>query len=339
VVASASVMSSSLPVTVTTSGGAEVLAQVLVEGLVEPTDLAFAPDGALLIAERAGRVLVFRAGQLQAAPALTLPDVAGSASQGLLAVAVDPQFGKNRFVYLVYTTEAGFRLARFRAVGDTLGDRAILLEGVPSSANHAAAFLRFGPDGRLYLGLDDAGDWRRAGDLGSYNGKVLRLNADATTPADQAGASPVYAPSVSAPHGADWDGTGATLWVVDRPEGGGQLQVIAAGADGDGRGRRGTPVARFNLPDRAMGSGLAFYRGELLPAWRGNLLVTLDGPVGEAALLRLMFDRDESRTVARTERLLKGSLDGARGIAVSQEGRIYVTTRTALVTLGPAESP
>lgn len=328
------------PIAITAADGLQLSAEVVADGFQEPTDLAFAPDGAILVTERVGRVRVVRAGRLLPAPAVTLPDATTSGGGGLLALAVDPQFERNRFVYLIYTTERGFRLARFRAVGDTLGDRAVLLDGIPASRVEPAALLRFGPDAQLYLGLDDAGDPRSSGDLGSFSGKVLRLNTDGTTPNDQAGASPIYAPNVSAPRGAAWDAAGATLWLLDGfANGTGQLHVIVAAVDNERRQMRGNTIARYALPDKAAGSSLAFYRGDLIAALLGHLLVAQDGAVGEAGILRLVFDAASPRTVVSTERWLRGSIDGARAIAVSPEGIIYLCTRDALVALGPPHSP
>jgi glucose/arabinose dehydrogenase len=319
---------------VATLDGVQLQARTIAGGLNEPTDLSFAPDGRIFIAERGGRVLVFRDGGLQPAPALTLPDATTADGQGVLAIAVDPGYEQNHFVYIVYTAPSGFRLARFRAVGDTLGDRAILMEGIASRSARPAASLRFGPDGKLYIGLDDGGDAFRAGDLGSFNGKILRLNADATTPADQAGGTPVYAANVSAPRGLDWDASGARLWVVDDAAGGsGGLQAVVAP---DPRERRGATVTRYSLPEGAGVDALTFYRGGLIPEFRGDLLLAADG---EHAVLRLRFDAADPLKVIATERLLWDSLDGARTIGVGRDGAIYLCAAHALMRLAPAAAP
>jgi glucose/arabinose dehydrogenase len=316
---------------VTTLDGVQLQASTIADGLNEPTDLSFAPDGRIFIAERSGRIVVFRDGGLQPAPALTLPDATTADGQGLLAIAVDPGYEQNQFVYIVYTASSGFRLARFRAVGDTLGDRAILMEGIASRPARPAASLRFGPDGKLYTGLDDGGDAFRAGDLGSFNGKILRLNSDATTPADQAGGTPVYAANVNAPRGVDWDASGATLWVVDDAASG--LRGLQAVVAPDPRERRGATVTRYSLPDGAGVAALTFYRGALIPEFRGDLLLAADG---DHAVLRLRFDAANPRKVVATERLLWNSLDGARTIGVGRDGAIYLCAAHALMRLAPA---
>jgi glucose/arabinose dehydrogenase len=224
--------------------------EIVADGLESPTDLAFAPDGRLFVAERAGRIRVIRppsASARQASligePAIALADTLGAGVQ-LLAIALDPAFQRTHHLFAIYAGPAragaaAFTLARFRDVSDTLGDRAVLLDGVTAATPSASAALRFGPDGKLYAAFDDGGDARRRGDAGSLNGKVLRLNTDGTTPSDPGGATPIYTGGYGSPVAIDWDPPTATLWAADR----------AAG-----------------------GSAFVFYRGALFPAWSGRLL-------------------------------------------------------------------
>ena len=214
-----------------------------VDGLTSPTDMAVTPDGRLLIAERAGLVRVVRDGRLLSESAVSLADTIGANGQ-LLAIALDPQFDRNGFVYTIYTAPdrsgaAAFTLARLREVGDTLGDRAVLLDAAPASSSEPSAALRFGPDGKLYAAYDDGGNARSSGDPASLNGKILRLNADGTMPADARGATPVYMGTFGSPVAIDWDPPSSTLWVADR----------FAGA----------------VP-------FVFYRGTLFPEWSGRLV-------------------------------------------------------------------
>jgi aldose sugar dehydrogenase len=324
------------PFGLTTTDGVKLSAQVVADDLEEPVDFAFAPDGGVFIAERGGRIRIWRAGHMIPEPAVTLADVATKGGGGLLGMAIDPQFDRNRFLYVVYTAESGFRLARFRAVGATLGDRAILLEGVPSSPVSPSASLRFGPDAQLYLSLDDGGDSRRGGDLGSFNGKTLRLKADAATSLDQPGSSPIFAANLSAPRGAAWDASGATLWLLDDSnEGPTFLQVVTGSSEVERRTGRSRAIARHPLPDGAVGSALAFYHSDRAPELRGNLLVAQKGMAGDAAILRLVFDPGDSRRVMSTERLLRGSIDGANALGVSPDGIIYLGTHRSLITITP----
>ena len=129
----------------------------LADDLDSPSDIAFAPDGRLFVAERAGRIRILRpstglgTGDRWNEPALDLTGTLGPSGQ-LLAIAVDPQFARTRDVFAIYTSpgrsgDAAFTLARWREVSGTLGDRAVLFDGVPAASHSPSAALRVGPDG------------------------------------------------------------------------------------------------------------------------------------------------------------------------------------------------
>src|SRR5439155_17060535 len=158
-----------------------------------------------------------------------------------------------------------FSIARLREASDTFADPVVVLDDVPASASPAAA-LRFGPDGKLYAAFDAGGDARRSADAASLNGKVLRLNTDGTTPADQAGSTPVFANGFIAPVGLAWHPSSRALWVADRGANGtAQLRtivaqpVLTASTAGD---MRGLPGAAYAMPADAPPSALAFAGGD-----------------------------------------------------------------------------
>ena len=220
-------------------GGLAWREDIPADGLDSPADVAFAPDGRLFVAERAA-IRIVRGGRLLAEPAIALADTLGAHGR-ILALAIDPQFARTQYLFVIYTAparsgELTFTLARFREVSDTLGDQAVLLDGAPASSASPAAALRFGPDGKLYAAFDDGGEAHRRRDAAAPNGKVLRLNTDGTTPANGA---LVYADGYGAPVALDWDPQTATLWVADEAAGG----------------------VRF-----------AFYHGALAPAWAGRMV-------------------------------------------------------------------
>jgi glucose/arabinose dehydrogenase len=314
----------------TTADGIQLRASTLANGLDDPTDLGFAPDGRIFVAERAGRIRVFHDGRLQEPPALVLDDVVATERRGLMAIAIAPDYADTRHVFALYTTARGWRLARFRAVGDTLGDRASVLDGIDAPLAHPAAAMRFGPDLKLYAGLDDAGDPARAGDAGSFNGKVLRLNPDGTTPRDQGWATPLYALNVNSPRGIDWNQQGALMWVVaDGASNGGLLEGIVSQ---NPAARRGTTIVRYHLPPGTGPSGAAVYAGSAIPGFAGNLLIAADA--GQS-ILRVRFDPADPKTIVSSERLLIQAFGRIRAIGVAPDGAIYFCNADFLITLRP----
>ncbi len=169
-------------------------AALAASGLTGPTAIAFAADGRLFICEKAGAVKVLVEGQSPKV-ALTL-NVATSLEQGVSGIALDPDFATNRRLYVYYTANAlslspppspSNRVSRFTMTGDVIdpASETILLQDIASvSGTHNAGCLRFGEDGKLYIATGDGGVPASAQDLGSLNGKILRINRDGSVPGD-----------------------------------------------------------------------------------------------------------------------------------------------------------
>jgi len=156
--------------------------QRLVSGLDLPVACEFAPDGRLFILLKGGEVRIYKDHALLPDPALTLA-VNSASERGLLGLAFDPKFARNGFIYLYYTTAEASphnRVSRFVAQGDRIdpASERILVDGIRSDAGfHNGGCLRFGPDRKLYVSTGDGGSMPQlAQDLGSINGKILRIN-------------------------------------------------------------------------------------------------------------------------------------------------------------------
>ena len=309
------------PATIVTSDGTRLAVVSLGAGLDDPSDLAIAPDGRIFISERSGRIQIFRDGRVRPASAPSAAVDAGD-HRGVLALALDPEFAKTGYLFAADTAAGQFRLVRYRTVGDTLGERVTLLDGIEAAAAPSAT-LRFGPDRKLYLGLDDGGDPSRPGDLGSFNGKVLRLNADGTTPPDQAGGTPVYALNVNQPRGMDWDGT--TLWIAESV----RLQGVV---DGSAATRRAASMVNYRLPAGIDPEGATFYRGSLIAGLAGDLLVA---SADAGSILRLRFDPGNRRRIVSSEYLLQGAVGPIQAIAEGPTGVVYFCTLNALFMMAP----
>ena len=128
--------------------------------------------------------------------------------QGLVGIVVDPEFPKERYIYVFYTrndggcsTEYGVpptdpakcysRLSRFEIERggriDPDSERPLLNRipiGIP---NHNAGDLEFGKDGLLYVsigdgGTDTPGGAEKAQDLSNVHGKILRIEGNGSVP-------------------------------------------------------------------------------------------------------------------------------------------------------------
>lgn len=190
-------------------------ARTVASGLTEPTGFAFAPDGRLFIATKAGAVRVVKNGALLAAPLITLSARVNTyGDRGLLGIAVDPGFATGSpYVYLLYTYENDAanptgaktaRLARYTVTGDTAAPASeqVLLGSVVGDAarpscdtfaagadclvsdeiSHSIGSLRFASDGTLFVSVGDGASFNFADDkamrvqnLDLLAGKLLRI--------------------------------------------------------------------------------------------------------------------------------------------------------------------
>jgi glucose/arabinose dehydrogenase len=221
---------------------------------------------------------------------------------------------------------------RYREVGGTLGEAATLLDNVPldsialardrpAAVARPAAALRFGPDGRLYAAFEERTD--AAPVEGAFNGKILRLNPDGTTPRDQRGATPVLAAGARRPRAIVWDAAGVR-WIVDgdftRAE-----RLIGVPPAPAAR----EPSVSYVLPVPFGASSAVFHP-------TGDLLI---GAEAGAYILRVRFDPEDRLRVLGTDRLLEGDVDSVRATAVTSDGSIYVCTSRALMALTPRTAP
>jgi glucose/arabinose dehydrogenase len=156
--------------------GSGFASPVQVVGGTEPGDL--------YVVEQAGTIRVLTGSDVSPPPLLDIQDeVSAGGEQGLLALALHPDFpGEPRF-YVHYSNRDGdTRVVEFRA-GDSGAERVRELLAVDQPyENHNGGQLVFGPDGLLYLGLGDGGGAfdpeGRSQDLGTRLGKLLRLDVD-----------------------------------------------------------------------------------------------------------------------------------------------------------------
>ena len=139
-----------------------------VSGLGAVTNLAFLPDGRMVVTEKDGTVRL-----RGPAPGLAMT-VAGQlavdteSEKGLLGVIVPPDFAAEKRIVLYRSVASGAggtdldrnRVASFR-LGDEgeldLGSEVVLASGLRGPANHDGGGMALGPDGKLYVGVGDSG--------------------------------------------------------------------------------------------------------------------------------------------------------------------------------------
>jgi glucose/arabinose dehydrogenase len=317
----------------TTRDGVRLRVETAATSLEVPWSMAFAPDGRLFVTERPGRVRILNFDAGTSELALTMDDTFTQGEAGTLGVALDPDFGTSRLVYVYYTAQARGgavnRLVRYREVAGRLGERVVLLDDVPANTIHDGGRIRFGPDGLLYVSTGDASSQSLSQNLGSLAGKILRLNRDGTSPRDNPFGSPVYTYGHRNPQGFDWHPATGQLWGSEHgATGNDEINAVRRGANYGWPIIQGAatmtgmeaPIAFYN-PAIAP-SGASFYRGRAVPQFENNLFVaTLRG----THLLRLQLDGAGTRIVGQ-ERLLEERYGRIRDVVIGPDGLLYVST-------------
>ncbi|WNG86274.1 PQQ-dependent sugar dehydrogenase [Mycobacterium sp. ITM-2016-00317] len=164
--------------------------QVLIDGLVQPTDFRFLPNGDILVAEKGGAIKLFHDGHVHAEPVITLVTLPTDTDEerGLLGIELDPDFDDNGYLYVSYTTAQNFdRLSRLTVTGHTAdpASEVVLMESdQPGNIYHHGGEVHFGPDGKLYWAMGMNTYNPNSQNLSNVHGKILRLNPDGTASAD-----------------------------------------------------------------------------------------------------------------------------------------------------------
>jgi len=169
----------------------QVRLELVTDGLRAPTGVVAVNDGSarLLVLEKGGRVRVVADGSLEPEPWLDLSGaVSGGSEQGLLGLALHPEFEENGRLFVNYTDLEGDTVvaeysAAPRGATDPDSARQLLFIDQPHEL-HNGGGLAFGPDGHLYIGVGDGGwpnDVIQTGqDTDRLFGTILRIDVDGT---------------------------------------------------------------------------------------------------------------------------------------------------------------
>jgi glucose/arabinose dehydrogenase len=270
-------------------------------GLEEPWGLAFLPDGRFLVTERdTGRLRLFGPGGADLGDIAGLPDISHGGQGGLLDVMIPCSFATDPWVYITYAAQLGAGRGTALARGRLDTDAMVLRDvaQIFTSPQGARGGVHFGArvieaqDGKLYLALGERGtgpDGLQAQNPSRAEGKVFHLNPDGSPASQLDGAlAGIFTLGHRNPQGLVQTARGDVVLVEHGPQGGDEVNILRQGANygwplvtlGEqyGGGRIGTaqragmvdPVHHWT-PSIAP-SGLMEYQGDLIPAWRGNLL-------------------------------------------------------------------
>ncbi len=353
-----------------TAEGMDIRVSVVAR-LEYPMALEFLPDGDLLTITRRGEIYLIRDGELQPEPIMGGPPSVfsgesgqGGTSHGYIDLVKHPDFENNQLLYLSYTKpKAGggksMAIGHARWNGSSLENFTDIFDTDPGIAG--ASRLAFGHDGKLFV-TTNGGDPQS---LASIGGKVLRLNDDGSIPVDNPfvnnpnARGEIYSYGHRGALGLAVHPVTGEVWQNENgPNGGDEINLIKPGVNYGwpivslGRTYPGPwqtndrpthdifePPVVYWMPAIAV-SGMLFYTGDALPAWKGDILVgalrTGEIP-GTGHLERILINREYEEM--RRESLITDLRQRVRDVEMGPDEFIYLATEQrdgAILKIEPA---
>lgn len=336
---------------------------LLAKGLPRAFAMAFLPGGDMLVSERGGNLRIIH-DAIGPNPELDPNPVAGMPTLetpyrngGLHDLALHPDFDTNHWLYFTYNKPGpanGDRptsaptLMRARFEDGRVQDVEELFSG--AFGGTSGMRIAFGNDGTIYM-TTGAPFGPQAQQLDNVFGKVLRLNDDGSTPADNPfiGRDDVHPAIYSYGH-RDQLGltvhkaTGTVFAAEHGPNGGDEVNLITPGGNygwpdsSYGRNYDGSRVSDLPVAPGveqpqvvwvpSIGpTGLTFYDGDAFPAWQGNLFIgsARYGEIDRTGALERVVLNDQFGDIRR-EKLLTQLHQRIRDVRQGPDGNLYVLT-------------
>ncbi len=159
-------------------------AEVVVADMDTPVKVVIAPDGRIFYTEKeSGMLRVAIDGQILPEPVYTAT-VGISGEQGLIGLALDPDFAINQQIWISHTMPARAnndikenRIVRLTLDGNvaTEAEIAYQVDNSKGDGTHNLNNMLFGPDGMLYVTVGDDAQPHLAPNLSDPRGKILRF--------------------------------------------------------------------------------------------------------------------------------------------------------------------
>lgn len=328
----------------------------LADGLGRPWSVKALPDGRLLITEKTGHMELLKADGSRVKKITGLPKVDASGQGGLLDVALDPDFAKNKIVYWSFSEPynkgnlTAVAKGKLNEATGTVDGAAVIFRATPELTNsdlHYGSRLVFDKDGNLFVSAGERSVLNgraQAQDLNSHLGKIFKITKDGK-PApgnpflNKAGAQPaIFAYGIRNPQGLAINPSTGELWEAEfGPRGGDEINIIRAGKNygwptitygleysgkkvGEGiQQKPGMEQPVYYWDPVLSPSGMTFYKGNAIPEWKNNLFVCgLSG----ARIDRLVI---KDNKVVGEEWLLTDKQERFRDIVYSNE-MFYIIT-------------
>lgn len=322
--------------------------ETVASGINVPWGMTWLPDGTLLVTEKSGILYAVKNGVKTEIK--NVPKVYSRGQGGLLDIALHPNYTKNGWIYMTYSSEEGegngahTKLIRAKIANGSLTQIESIYLATPKTtkAHHFGSRIVFDNDGYLYFSVGERGDhFVNPQDIKRDGGKIYRLNDDGSIPKDnpfvgQAGAKEaIYSYGHRNPQGMVKNPVTQEIWAHEHgPQGGDEINIIKKGAnygwpvvtygiDYDGttisteKEKPGIEKPIFYWLPSIAPSGMTFVTSDRYPDWKGHLLV------GSLKFQYLeLLKLKESKVIERQK--IATDIGRLRNVAQGPDGYIYI---------------
>jgi glucose/arabinose dehydrogenase len=327
----------------------------IAEKLGRPWAVVPMPDGRLMVTEKSGFMIILDKEGKLIKKITGFPAVDDRGQGGMLDMAFDPDFNKNKTIYWSFSEKYGEGNLMAVAKGQLnesagkVDNPVVIFRATPAlrSTLHFGSRLLFDKNGYLFVSTGERSILEgrsQAQDLSSGLGKIFRLTKEGK-PApgnpyiNKPGAMPeIYAYGIRNAQSLDIHPATRELWEAEfGPRGGDELNIIKPGKN------YGWPVITYGIEysgskignaiqqkdwmeqpvyywDPVLSpSGMAFYNGTSIPEWKYNLFI---GGLSSAHICRLVIVNNK---VVGEERLLADKYERFRDVAY-YNGMLFTVT-------------
>ncbi|HLF52547.1 PQQ-dependent sugar dehydrogenase [Flavobacterium sp.] len=269
-----------------------------------PWGMTWLPDGSLLVTEKSG--ILYQIKKNTKTKIKNVPKVYSNGQGGLLDIALHPDYAKNGWIYMTYSSDEGegdggnTKLIRAKLVNGSLTQIESLYKATPNTTKgqHFGSRIVFDNEGYLYFSIGERGDhFVNPQDIKRDGGKIYRLNDDGSIPKDNpfvgnpGAKKAIYSYGHRNTQGMAKHPTTGAIWTHEHgPQGGDEINIIKKAANYGwpvvtyGIDYDGTTISKekekpgienpiyYWVPSIAP-SGMTFVTSEIYPDWKGHLLV------------------------------------------------------------------
>ncbi|TMI62765.1 MAG: PQQ-dependent sugar dehydrogenase [Bacteroidetes bacterium] len=330
-------------------------ADKIAEKIGHPWAVVPMPDGRLLITDKSGYMQIYDAKGTFIKKITGFPAVDDRSQGGMLDVAFDPNFSKNKTIYWSFSEkyEPGNLTAvakgQLNEATSKVDNPVVIFRASPAlnSTMHYGSRLVFDKDGNLFVSAGERSILEgraKAQLLSAGQGKVFKITKEGKPApgnpfAKQKDAMPeIYAYGFRNPQSLDINPVTGELWEAEfGPRGGDELNLVKAGKDygwptitygieyqgpavGEGiQQKAGMEQPVYYWDPVVSPGGMSFYKGNTIPEWKNNLFI---GGLSSTHIIRLVIVNNK---VVGEERLLEDKKERFRDVAY-MNGMLYAVT-------------